>query len=51
MAELDDCIDSLLREGKLESSGHFTLDVQKALEKLAAFQLPHPDWWILKFVQ
>jgi len=38
-------------EGILDSQGKFTLDRGKALEKLAAFQLPRETSWILKVVQ
>lgn len=44
-------IDELLKEGKLDSSGSFSLDSKKALEKLSAFQLADPSWWVLKVVQ
>lgn len=34
-----------------ESAGTFTLDPQKALEKLAKYQLPEPGLWVVKLVQ
>ncbi len=37
--------------GKIESSGAFTLDPKKAIEKLAEFQLPSSYHWILKLIQ
>lgn len=44
-------IDHLLEEGEVESSGVFTLDTAKALEKLAAFQFADRSFWVLKLVQ
>lgn len=38
-------------EGRVESEGHFTIAQDKAWEKLAAYQLPFPEAWVLKFVQ
>ena len=40
-----------LGEALLESSGGFTLARERAVEKLAAFQLPRPESWILKLIQ
>ena len=37
--------------GLIDSSGEFTIAADKALEKLAHSQLPHPSYWILKIVQ
>ncbi len=37
--------------GAVESEGVFTLDPVKAREKLRQFQLPQPDYCLLKFVQ
>lgn len=50
-----DPIEAFLREesgeGKWDSRGHFTTAAGKALSKLAAYQLPRPEAWILKMVQ
>ena len=51
MSELDQYLDSQSWEAALDSSGHFTIDRQKALEKLAQFQLPGEHHWALKVVQ
>lgn len=46
-----DEIDQLIEEGELDSSGVFSLDPHKALEKLATYQFADPYFWILKIVQ
>ena len=51
MSELDDLLAREVAAGQLQSHGHFTLTREKALEKLAAFQLPDPLTWVLKVVQ
>lgn len=38
-------------EGQQESSGEFTLERNKALKKLAGFQLPYKHAWAVKLVQ
>ena len=38
-------------QGEIESRGEFSIDVGKALEKLAAYQLPFDYAWVLKIVQ
>lgn len=40
-----------LETGQVESEGEFSIDVDKALEKLAAYQLPFKYAWVLKLVQ
>jgi hypothetical protein len=37
-------------EGVLDSRGAFTLDRQKAREKLRSYQLPDPHWFVLQLV-
>lgn len=39
------------RSGRFESQGVFTLSPEKALEKLAAYQLSRPQDWVLKVLQ
>ena len=38
-------------EGRWDSHGHFTTAANKALSKLASYQLPRPAAWVLKMVQ
>lgn len=40
-----------MEAGQVESEGEFLIDVDKALEKLAAYQLPFEYAWVLKIVQ
>lgn len=40
----------LRSEGRLDSQGHFTLDVAKALEKMGQFQLQDPRLYVLNLV-
>lgn len=40
-----------LQEGELESSGQFTLDWAKALEKLGRYQNEAAGFWVVKFLQ
>ena len=49
-----DDLDQLIRShctGELDSSGRFSLDAERALEKIARHQLPYPDAWVLKLAQ
>ncbi|MBS2033371.1 hypothetical protein JST97_00170 [bacterium] len=40
-----------MHEGELDSSGHFTLDWTKALEKLGRYQSEAAGFWVVKFLQ
>lgn len=40
-----------MQEGELDSSGQFTLDWTKALEKLGRYQNDAPGFWVVKFLQ
>lgn len=51
MGEVDSLLAGLRRDGVTESEGVFTIDFEKAREKLARFQLPDPHELVLKFVQ
>ena len=44
-------LDDLVSEAPVESSGTFTVDPLRALEKLARFQLQSPYEYVLKLVQ
>ena len=48
---VDDLIGRYRSGGRADSSGSFTLDPKKALERLAQFSLPDPYKWVLKVVQ
>lgn len=48
---MDDLLGRYRAEGAQESSGSFTLDPKKALERLAKFQLPTVYHWVLKVLQ
>lgn len=48
---MEDLLGRYREAGDLESSGSFTLDPKKAIEKLSEFQLPTPYHWILKLIQ
>ena len=48
---VDDLLGRYRAQGEQESSGSFTLDPKKALERLAKFQLPTPYHWVLKVLQ
>ncbi len=48
---MEDLLGRFREAGEVESTGAFTLDPKKALEKLSAFQLPSPHSWILKVIQ
>lgn len=49
--EMADLLGTLKQEGKVDSSGIFTMDLRKAIEKLAQFQLPQHYFYIPKMVQ
>ncbi len=49
--DIDNLLAELTQEGELQSSGRFTLDLNKAKEKLAQFQLANPYCYVLKLVQ
>lgn len=51
MILMEDLLGRYRGGGELESSGAFTLDPKKAIEKLAEFQLPSSYHWILKLIQ
>lgn len=51
MDELATILGELQAAGKRDSSGVFTVDVRKALPKLERFQLPRPEFGMLKVVQ
>lgn len=48
---MQDLLHDLSSQGRLDSSGDFTLDPFKALEKMAHFQLRSPYEYVLKLVQ
>ena len=48
---LEDFLDSLRDDGRKESSGEFTLDSLRALEKMAGSQMASPYEYVLKLVQ
>lgn len=48
---VEDLIGRYQQGGQADSSGSFTLDPKKALERLAQFALPDPYYWILKVIQ
>lgn len=50
-SELFQWVENLANEGTWESEGRFTLERDKAWEKLSSYQLPFPEAWILKLVQ
>ena len=49
--DLEQFLQQQMGEGHLDSTGRFSIEAQRALEKTAAFQLPSPAAWILKIVQ
>ena len=51
MARLEETLAGEIAEARLDSSGRFTLDLSKALEKLAGYQLPGSYTWACKLVQ
>jgi hypothetical protein len=50
-SELFQWVENLANEGSWESEGRFTLDKDKAWDKLSAYQLPFEQAWVLKLVQ
>lgn len=48
---MEDLLGRYREAGQIDSTGSFTLDPKKAIEKLAEFQLPSSYHWILKLVQ
>lgn len=48
---MEDLLGRYREAGHVDSTGSFTLDPKKAIEKLAEFQLPSPYHWILKLIQ
>lgn len=50
-SQLDWLIEQSRQQGQVESEGHFTMDRDKALDKLAKFQLPFEGAWALKIIQ
>ncbi len=50
-SELEEFLRAQVDEGAKDSSGQFTLSREKALEKLAAYQLQGGQAWVLKIVQ
>jgi hypothetical protein len=50
-SELESILQGQLEGLELDSPGQWTLAAREALRKLSAFQLPEPEWWILKIVQ
>lgn len=48
---LDDLLQSLSHEGVRDSSGQFTLDREKAVEKVRNFQLENPFQYCLRWLQ
>ena len=49
--DLKDFLEQARAEGTNDSEGHFTVQHEKALKKLAFFALPKPYDWVLKIVQ
>jgi len=45
--ELSEFLGELAAQGSVDSRGHFTLDIEKAREKLRKFQLPTPHHYVL----
>ena len=50
-SELEEFLRTQLDEGAKDSSGQFTISREKALEKLAAYQLQGGQSWVLKIIQ
>lgn len=48
---LDSLLEGLIAEGQFESAGSFTLSLESAREKLAAFLLETPEDCVLKLIQ
>lgn len=51
MSEFERLLNSLHAGGELDSEGVFTVDMGKAMEKMAQFALPHPALGVLKLIQ
>lgn len=51
MSRIHEFIDEQRTDGEVDSEGIFTIDRERAREKLARFALPHPEEFILKFIQ
>ena len=51
MPSVDDLISDLRNEGEVVSEGRFTLDRDKAREKMRQFQLADPRAYVLELVQ
>ncbi|HWB77692.1 MAG TPA: hypothetical protein VG755_22150, partial [Nannocystaceae bacterium] len=51
MGDESGLIESLRAQGKVAARGHFTLDAEKAREKMRMFQLADPHRWVLLVVQ
>lgn len=51
MAAIDELIEGLSAEGRVESEGEFTLDRDQARDKLRQFQLEDPRRYVLELVQ
>ncbi len=47
---VDDILQNLRKDGRLEKEGEFRLDPEKAREKLRHFRLPDPHRWVLEIV-
>ncbi|MFA5507094.1 MAG: hypothetical protein WC314_25300 [Vulcanimicrobiota bacterium] len=50
-SHLESFLNELKASGQSQGQGHFTVAREKALEKLAEFQLPFQGAWIVKVVQ
>lgn len=48
---LENWIKQAEASGIVDSEGSFSLDFQRAIERLKSFQLSHPVAWVFKFVQ
>jgi len=48
---LDELLDDICKEARLESSGCFSIDFAQAAEKMSRFRLSSPYEYVLKFVQ
>lgn len=48
---MDSFLNREIADAQLESRGKFTLNSRQAIEKMAKFQLPDKNYWILKLIQ
>jgi hypothetical protein len=48
---MEDLLGRYREAGQIDSTGSFTLDPKKAIEKLSEFSLPTPYHWIMKLIQ